>query len=124
MAAPPVSGAVRSAVEGQGRATGAGWPGSTTAVEWSTVPWQELPTPRSSGASATTTDAAAAGVGVKALAAAAEGAWPWGAGAGEQQKNTATSMSAQTAATGRPLPLRHLFVRTLVPVIAAIVDGV
>lgn len=126
MAAAPVSGTVRSAAEGQGRAAGAGWPVSTTASEWFVVPWQELPIPRSSGALATTTDATSAATGVKALAAVTgEASAPAGAVvAGEQQRSTATSISAQPRGTGRAKQPRRPSVRPLTLVIAAIVDGV
>ncbi len=82
--------------------------------------------PRSSGASATTTDTAGACTGVKARTAEAEGASARGAAvaAGEQQRKTARSMSAQTGAVSRPLPLRRRSVRVRTLVIAAIVDGV
>lgn len=123
MAAAPVRGPAVGRAEGQGRAAGAPGPGSTTAVEWSVTPWQELPIPRSPGASAVTTDRDEAGTGVKARTADAAGTSARGAPVtdGEQQKNTAMRTSTQPSTTDGATPPRRRSVRSVRLVIAAIV---
>ncbi|GHA86539.1 hypothetical protein EES45_04365 [Streptomyces sp. ADI97-07] len=123
MAVAPVSGAVGVTVEVQGSATGAAGPGSTTGVEWLVAPWQELPGPRSPGASALTTDSTAVGTGVKARTAGGAGVPPPDAAVAEgaQQKNTATRASSQPSTTAGVNPPRLRSVRSVRLVIAAIV---
>lgn len=72
MPAAPVREPAGRTAGAEGRAAGAGWAGTTTGVVCSDVPWQELPMPRSPGASATTVRAAIAGTGEMVRGAARE----------------------------------------------------
>lgn len=122
MVVAPVSGSAGAKTQVQGSATGVAGPGSTTGVEWLVAPWQELPGPRSSGASALTTDTAADGTGVKARTADAAGTSALGTAVAEgaQQKNTATRARSQPSTTSGVNPPRRA-VRSVRLVIAAIV---